>query len=177
MIIAANKIDRPTSRSNYENLKKAYPELLIFPCSADSELALRQANNHGLIEYIPGDSSFKILKELNEKQKTALETIKVGVLDIYGSTGVQNVLNNTVFDLLKYIAAFPVATSKLTDLKGNILPDCFLLPSSSTALNFAFAIHTDFGKNFIKAIDAKTKQVVGKEHKLKHRDVLEIVTR
>jgi ribosome-binding ATPase len=66
---------------------------------------------------------------------------------------------------------------KLADSKGNILPDCFLLPDGSTAVDFAFTIHTDLGKNFIKAIDVRTKQAVGKEHKLKHRDGLEIITR
>jgi len=57
------------------------------------------------------------------------------------------------------------------------LPDCFLVKDGSTALDFAYAVHSDLGDNFIKAIDAKTKQAVGKEHKLKHRDGLEIVTR
>ena len=89
----------------------------------------------------------------------------------------QEVLNKTVFELLKYIAIFPSGVHKLADSKGNILPDCFLLPENSTALDFAFAIHTDLGNNFIKAIDVRTKQAVGKEHKLKHRDGLEIVTR
>ena len=103
--------------------------------------------------------------------------IKKNVLDVYGSTGVQEVLNKTVFDLLKYIAVFPAGAHKLSDSKGNILPDCFLIPEGSTALDFAYVIHTDLGKNFIKAINAKTKQAVGKEHKLKHRDGLEIITR
>jgi hypothetical protein len=71
---------------------------------------------------------------------------------------------------------FPVSVNKLTDSKGNILPDCFLVPEGSTALDFAYAVHTDIGKNFIRAIDIKTKMVVGKEHKLKHRDVIEIIT-
>ena len=31
--------------------------------------------------------------------------------------------------------------------------------------------------DFIKAIDARTKKVLGKEYKLKNRDALEIVTR
>ena len=56
------------------------------------------------------------------------------------------------------------------------MPDCFLIPEGSTALDFAFKIHTDLGKGFIRAIDAKTKRTVGKEHVLKHRDVLEIVS-
>ena len=40
---------------------------------------------------------------------------------------------------------------------------------------FSFKLHTDFGKNFIKAIDVKTKMPVGREHKLKHLDVVEIM--
>jgi len=177
MIIAANKCDRPDAAKNLKNLKESYPELLIVPCSADSELSLRLANNAGLIEYIPGESGFKVLKELSFKQKEAIETIKKNVLDVYGSTGVQEVLNKTVFDLLKYIAIFPAGVHKLADSKGNILPDCFLLPEGSTALDFASAIHTDLAKNFIKAIDVRTKQAVGKEHKMKHRDGYEVITR
>ncbi len=177
MIIAANKCDRPDSAENFKKLKNAYPNLMIIPCSADAELSLRLANNTGLIEYIPGEKNFKPIKELNAKQKEALELIRKNVLDVYGSTGIQEVLNKTVFELLNYIAIFPAGVHKLSDSKGNVLPDCFLLPAGSTALDFAFAIHTDLGKNFIKAIDVRTKQAVGKEHKLKHRDGLEIITR
>ena len=86
-------------------------------------------------------------------------------------------MNLAVFDLLKYIAIFPAGANKLGDSKGNILPDCFLLPGGSTALDFAYFLHTDFGKGFIKAIDARTKRARGKEYLLKHRDALEIVTR
>jgi ribosome-binding ATPase YchF (GTP1/OBG family) len=175
MIIAANKVDRSSAAENLRKLKEAYPDLMIVPCSADSELALREASKAGLIDYIPGEKEFKIVK-VNERQKQALEIIKKNVLDIYGSTGVQQVLNTAVFDLLKYLAVFPAGAHKLADSKGNILPDCFLVPQGTTALEFAFKLHTDLGKNFVKAIDARTKQVVGKEHKLKHRDGLEIVT-
>jgi hypothetical protein len=178
MIIAANKIDMERSRENYERLKSKFPRSLIIPCSADSELALREAAKRDLIDYIPGERDFKIKKELNEMQKKALKKIKESVLDKYESgTGVQAVLNTAVFDLLKYIAIFPAGASKLADSKGRILPDCFLLPQGSTALDFAYALHTDFGKNFIRAIDARTKRVLGKDYKLKHRDALEIITR
>jgi len=175
MIIAANKSDKPNSAENIKNLKKNYPELLIIPCSADSELALREASKASLIEYLPGDSSFKIIK-VNDRQKVALEIIKKNVLSVYGSTGVQEVLNTAVFKLLGHIAVFPAGAHKLADSKGNILPDCFLVPEGTTALDFAFKLHTDLGNNFVKAIDARTKKVVGKEHKLKHRDGLEIIT-
>lgn len=178
MIIAANKCDDEQALKNIENMKKRFSDYLIIPCSADSELALRQAAKAGLIGYIPGEKEFKILKDLSEKQKEALENIKTNVLEQFEfGTGVQHVLNSAVFDLLKYIAVFPGSANKLGDSKGNILPDCFLLPDGSTTLDFAYYLHTDFGKNFIKAIDARTKMAWGKDHKLKHRDALEIVTR
>ncbi len=176
IIIAANKSDRTDAKENIRKLNEQYPNLMIVPCSADSELALKEASKSGLIEYVPGERNFKINK-VNEKQKHALEIIKKDVLDVYGSTGVQKVLNTAVFGLLKYIAVFPAGVHKLADSKGNILPDCFLLPEGSTALDFAFAVHTDLGKNFIKAIDVKTKKPVGKDHVLKHRDGIEIITR
>lgn len=175
MIIAANKCDRPDAKENILKLKESYPEIMIIPCSADSELALREASKAGLIDYLPGEKDFKIIKELNGKQKQALEKIKETMGQFEG-TGVQKIMNSAVFELLKYIAIWPASSNKLADSKGNILPDCFLVPEGTTALEFAFKLHTDLGKNFIRAIDARTKQVVGKEHKLKHRDGLEIIT-
>ena len=178
MIIAANKIDMERSKENYENLKKNFPELIVIPCSADSELALKEADKVGLIKYISGERTFQVLGSLNEKQKQALDKIKENVLDVFpDGTGVQTILNQAIFDLLGYIFVFPASANKLGDSKGNILPDCFLLPAGSTALDFAFFLHTDFGKNFIKAIDAKTKKALGKSYELKNGDALEIVTR
>ena len=130
-----------------------------------------------MIEYISGERDFEIKGDLNEAQKEALDKIKKNVLErVSTGTGVQEVLNHAVFNLLKYIAIFPAGATKLMDSKGRILPDCFLLPSGSTALDFAFFLHTDFGKNFVKAIDARTKMTLGKNHKLKNRDAIEIVT-
>ncbi len=184
MIIAANKVDTPEGYQNFIKLKEEFPNLIIIPCSADSELALREATKHNLIEYIPGEKNFKIKGELTEntlkgtRQKQALEKIKKDVLDEFEfGTGVQKVLNKAVFELLGYIAIFPASANKLGDSKGNILPDCFLLPPKSTALDFAYFLHTDFGKNFIKAIDARSKKAVGKKYELKNRDALEILTR
>ena len=178
MIIAANKVDVEDGKENFEKLKENFPDLLIVPCSADSELALRQASKAGLITYIPGERDFEIVKELSQKQKEALLEIKKNVLDVFpDGTGVQKILNVAVFDLLGYIPIFPAGATKLGDSKGNILPDCFLLPPGSTALDFAYFLHTDFGNNFIKAINAKTKMALGKDYKLKPRDALEIMTR
>jgi hypothetical protein len=177
MIIAANKIDTPQGKSNYDKLKKQFPNRIMIPCSADSELALREAAKFELINYIPGERNFEIKGNVNEKQKQALEKIKKDVLNEFQEgTGVQEILNYAVFSLLKYIAIFPAGAHKLADSKGNILPDCFLLPPNSTALDFAYFLHTDFGKNFIRAIDARTKKILGRDYKLKHRDALEIIT-
>ena len=175
MIIAANKIEVGNGKENFKRLKSEV-DYIVVPCSAESELALKEASKAELIKYIPGDSSFSVVGELKEKQSEGLEFVKENVLGKFESTGVQEVLNKTVFDLLKYIAIFP-AGAKLADSKGNILPDCFLLPKGSTALDFAFYLHSDIGKGFVKAIDARTKQAVGKDHKLSNCDAIEIMTR
>ena len=49
------------------------------------------------------------------------------------------------------------------------------MPVGTTALEFAYKLHTDFGKNFIRAINVKTKMTVGKEHVLNDGDIVEIV--
>ncbi len=174
MTIAANKMDRPNSKENLEKIKEEF-DYPIIPCFAEGELALKEADRSGIIEYIPGEKTFKILKELNEKQKLALEGIQK-FLEEYGSTGVQEILNKTVFDVLQQIAIFP-AGEKMVDSKGNVLPDCFLMKKGSTALDFAYRLHSDIGKNFVKAIHIKTKKAVGKDYVLQHRDGLEIMTK
>lgn len=177
MIIAANKIDVPGSDKNLEKIKKEFPSYLIIPCSAESELALKEAAKKALIEYVPGENDFKILSNnLEEKQKKALEFIKKEILNKFNTTGIQDCLDKVVFDILKYITVFPAGVDKLMDQHGNVLPDCNLMKEGSTALDFAYRIHQDIGKKFVKAIDVKKKIVIGKEHKLKNRDVIEIKT-
>ncbi|PIY60171.1 translation-associated GTPase, partial [Candidatus Woesearchaeota archaeon CG_4_10_14_0_8_um_filter_47_5] len=158
--------------------KKEFPSYTIVPCSAESELALREAAKKGLITYIPGEKTFTIKEpdSLTEQQLAALAFIKKNMLEAHGSTGVQELVNTAVFDVLGYVAVFPGGVNKLTDQYGRVLPDCFLMPPGTTALDFAFRLHTDFGKHFIRAVDVRTKRAVGKEHVLKHRDVVEIVS-
>jgi ribosome-binding ATPase YchF (GTP1/OBG family) len=178
MIIAANKIDVPGASENFERLRKMFPDKMIIPCSSESELALKEAVKHGMIKYVPGNSTFEIMNEasLNERQRKGLDFVKTNVLDKFGTIGVQNVLNKTVFELLHRIAVYPVANSKLTDKDGNVLPDCFLVPKGISAYEFAFKVHTDIGNNFVKAINLKTKQPVAKEAPLHDNDVIEIMT-
>ena len=177
MIIAANKMDIPTAPANLERIKKQFPDYIIMPCSGAAELALREAAKHQLITYLPGESDFQIAapEKLSPQQKHALELIRTSFLQKHQNTGVQQILNYAVFELLGYMHIFPGGVHKLEDSEGRRLPDCFLLPPRSTALDFAFKVHTDLGKHFIRAIDVKTRMPVGKEHKLKPGDVIEIV--
>ncbi len=179
MLVACNKIDIKGAYENFQRLKAEFSDYSIVPCSAECELALREAAKHELIKYIPGDGSFDVLNEekLTDKQKNALNFIRTQVLEKHGSTGIQKTIDTAVFELLKYIAIFPGGVNKLADQHGNVIPDCFLMPPNSTALDFAFKLHTDIGSHFIKAIDVKSKRPVGKEHLLKHRDVIEIQNR
>ena len=174
IVIAANKCDLSNGMENYERLKKQFPQYLIVACSAEAEIALNGAAKNGFIDYIPGDGGFKIIKELKEQQKKAMGVLET-VLKTFGSSGVQKLLNASVFDFLKYFAVFAGGRNKLADAQGNILPDVWLLPPGSTAIDFAAAIHTEFAKKFIKAIDAHTGMTHGADHALKHRDVIEFM--
>ncbi|HZX20744.1 MAG TPA: redox-regulated ATPase YchF [archaeon] len=175
IIIAANKIDVPQAKENIEKMKSKFPKMKIIPCSGISELTLKRAMKEGSIEYYPGEKNFEVKKELNEKQQKGIDYIKQNVLEKFGSTGIQEVLEKAVFEELKYIAVFPGGTKSLADKDGNRLPDVFLMSPKSTALDFAFALHTDFGEKFIRAINVKNKLLIGRDYELKHRDVIEIV--
>ncbi len=178
MIIACNKVDVSCGKQNLEQLKSEFPNLMLVPVSSESELALREASKVSLIEYIPGEKNFNIKEsdKMNEKQINALKFIQENVLDKFEfGTGVQETINQSVFNLLNYMAIYPGGSS-LQDKDGNVIPDCFLMPPKSTALDFAYRIHTDLGRGFIRAKDIKKKLTVGKEHLLNNGDVVEIVS-
>ena len=162
IVIAANKIDILESRKFIDSLKKKYK--WVIPTSAEAELALRKASKAGLIEYIPGESDFKITRELSGKQKQALEYIKKNVLEVYGSTGVQQAINTAVFEALGMIVVYPVEDEKkLTDHNGNVLPDAILIKRGSTPRDLASLIHTELAKGFLYAINVKKKIRVGED--------------
>ena len=178
MLIACNKIDLPQSKENFDRLVKEFPEKIFVPCSAESELTLRKAVKVGLINYVPGAKEFEIKGEVNEKQRHALEIIQEKVLDIWGSTGVQQAINQTAFELLELIVVYPVEdANKLASGKGHVLPDSYLLKKGSNAIDLAGEIHSDFVKRFVAAIDCRTHQKLGKEHELKMDDVVKIQLR
>jgi len=174
IIIAANKIDVDPAPENVKELQKKYD--FVIPTSGIAEYTLRKAARAGFIKYVPGDPEFEIIKNLTEEQRKGLQYIKEHVLEPFGSTGVQQVINTAVFDVLGYKVVYPVEDeNKWTDKKGNVLPDAFLLPPNATALDLAYAVHTDIGKKFIAAVDARTKRRVGKDHVLKNGDVIKII--
>lgn len=136
---------------------------------------MKRADEKDFIDYLPGNS-FTTKADLNEQQKKALEFIKLRILGNYGSTGVQQCLDKAVFELLGNIVVYPVEDdNKLTDSKGNVLPDVYLMPKGSTALDIAFKVHSDLGDRFICAIDVRTKRRLGKNYELKNNDVIKIM--
>ena len=179
IIIAANKIDRPTSEENFKRLQETFPELLVVPVSALAEKALKDLDKKGVIRYIPGDDDFEITKAdvLKEAELAQLEKIRVEILKKHGGTGVQNLLNKAVFEFLDMITVYPVHDANaLADGDGNVLPDVFLVPNGITAKEFAGVIHTDLMDSFIHAIDARTKMRISDKHTLKDRDIIKIVS-
>ena len=177
ILIAANKADHPEGKKNLARIQEQFLEYHIIPTSAQAELALREAQKKELIHYVPGSQTFEVVGTLSPAQEQGLQFIQKELLEEYETgTGVQAVLNGAVFDLLKRKAIHPGGVSKLEDSNGNVLPDCFLMKEQATALDFAYALHTDFGKNFVKAIDVKRKIPVGKDHVLKHLDIVEIMS-
>ena len=175
ILIAANKADLCKDLKIIEKIKK---DSQVVACSAETELLLRKATKAGLVEYTPGDDSFKIKDgvEVSPQQKKALDLVK-SVFSKINSTGIQNVLNSIVFDILKLIVVYPVEDdTKLCNKDGQVLPDARLLPRNSTAKDLAETVHADLAKGFLHAIDVKTKQRIGADHQLKDGDVIKIVS-
>jgi ribosome-binding ATPase YchF (GTP1/OBG family) len=175
IVTAANKADTEEAVANIERIRAM--GLDIVPTSAESELMLRRAEAKGLIEYTPGDSSFKIKGQLTEEQRRALKLVEERVLARWGSTGVQTTLNRAYFEVLGMIAVYPVEDpNKMTDHSGNVLPDVYLVPRGTSARGLAYKIHTDLGKRFLYAIDCRTKMRLGEDHILKDGDIISIVS-
>jgi hypothetical protein len=177
MLIAANKIDLPTSEENFERLKQQ--DYFVVPCSAEAELALRRAAEKEWIDYRPGDCNYSILKSdaLTEVQRKALQTIKERILTPFGTTGVQEAINAAYFKLLNCIVVYPVEDiEKLSNHKGEVLPDAYIVPYGTTARQLAYIIHTELGDNFIYATEAREKKRIGENHVLKDRDIINIVS-
>jgi ribosome-binding ATPase YchF (GTP1/OBG family) len=176
LLIVANKTDISSSKENIKKIKEL--DTIVIPCASEAELALRKGAKRGLWYYLPGDKNFEIKNKdtLNEQQKKALAIINI-VLNEYGSTGVQEAINTICFKLLNLIIVFPVEDEiKLSDKNGNILPNAILLSNGSTAKDLAANIHQDLAKGFMFAIDVRNKQRIGADYRLRHKDIIKIVS-
>ena len=174
IIIAANKADLCKDL----DIIKKISDTTVVTCSAETELLLRKASKAGIVNYSPGDEGFSIVenKKILSQQKKALDVVKE-IFSKIQSTGIQKILNIAVFDTLKFIVVYPVEDeTKLTNKDGDVLPDTKLLPENSTAKDLAALVHADIAKGFLHAIDCKTKQRIGGDHKLKNGDVIKIVS-
>ena len=178
-IIVANKIDVDGADKNFARLRERYNDTIVVPASADSELSLRRAEQKGLIKYSPGSEQFDILNptDLSQKQKSALEFITKEIMGEYMRTGVQFAINVTVFKLLKMNAIYPVADEeKLSDKKGNILPDLILLKDGATVADLAKEIHTNLTKGLLYAKDIRYNLRLPTNYQLRDRDVISLVS-
>ena len=174
MIIAANKFDIAPK----ENIQKllSLEGYMVVPTSSEAELILRMGEKSGFIKYVPGDADFEIIGKPSPAQKECLDRVR-SLLKQYGGTGVQECVNNAVFKLLDMIVAYPVEDeNKFSDKDGTVLPDAFLMNKGDTAHDMAYQVHTDLGKSFLYAIDARTKRRLSEKHILEGGDIVKIVS-
>lgn len=173
MLVVGNKVDAAPAACT--NALKG--DRVVF-ASAASELALRKAVEGKLIRYLPGDAVFSIENEgsLSPAQKAGLAHIGK-VMQQWGGTGVQQALNAAVFSILDMIVVYPVEDeSKFTDSQGRVLPDAFLMRRGATPRDLAFRVHTDIGKGFLYAVDARTRMRIKDNYVMKDGDVIKIVS-
>ncbi|MFT4884929.1 MAG: ribosome-binding ATPase YchF (GTP1/OBG family) [Natronomonas sp.] len=173
IVVVANKADI-APEENIERLEDAAGH--VIPCTAEGELALRQAVEAGVVDYDPGDEDFEITGDISDSQEEGLNRIR-DVMDEWGGTGLQQALNESVYDLLERITVYPVQeASKWTDGQGNVLPDAFLLRDDATPKDLAFAVHSDIGEGYLHAVDARENRRIGEDHELAEGDVIKIVS-
>ena len=177
-LVVANKCDRSTPASAAALSEKLAP-IPSVPASAEAELTLRRAARAGLVEYAPGDPTFRIADpaRLSIGQQKALDGIRA-ILGHWGSTGVQASLESMVYDRLRQIVVYPVEDENhWTDGRGRVLPDALLVPAGTPASEVAYRVHTDLGKNFIRAIDGRTHRALAADHPVEANAVIRIVAR
>ncbi|HUH79657.1 MAG TPA: redox-regulated ATPase YchF [Methanoregula sp.] len=173
MLVVGNKFDQSP-----EHLRNKLAGADVAFASAASELALRNAAAAHLVTYLPGDPAFGIADEasLSAPQKAGLAKI-AEVMKQNCGTGVQQAINRAVMDLLGMIVVYPVEDeTHFTNRQGDVLPDAFLMKKGSTPHDLAFQVHTEIGKGFLYAVDARTKMRIRENHVLKDGDVIKIVS-
>lgn len=176
-LVAANKIDLAQAEDNVK--KMGGGGWVTVPCAAEAELLLRRAAAKGFIRYLPGDGSFEVVESsgISEEQRRVLRFVEDRVLVKWGSTGVQEAVNASYLKMLGGVVVYPVEDeSRLSDKKGNVLPDAYVLKKGSTAKDLANAVHTELGEGFLYAVDARKGTRIPAEYVLRDSDVIRIVS-
>ncbi|MEE3310435.1 MAG: YchF-related putative GTPase [Candidatus Thermoplasmatota archaeon] len=182
LCVAANKADVAEAGAWDELGAKVISDGgILLPTSADSELALRRAAKAGFIDYPPGAQNFSLTErgqsELNDAQRKGLEALSER-LERLGGTGLVELTSRIVRERLDRIVTFPVQDEgHWTDGDGHILPDALLVQRGTTAKGLAYAVHSDLGDGFIRAVDGRTGRVIGADHELNDNDVIKIVAK
>ncbi len=156
-----------------EALKEFSGEETNYLISAQYELLIEKAFNNG---YISSDGNdFTFTAKSGEAQKTVLNEIMLK----YKSGSIMRFYDvlTAIIKSLGYIVVYPVLDeTRWEDKNGNVLPDAYLMKEGDTALDLAYKIHTDIGKNFIRAVNGRTKRIIGKDYKLLNNDVIKIIS-
>ena len=177
-LVAANKCDRSSEEVASTFAGKVDP-IPSVPTSAEAELTLRRAARAGLVDYAPGDAEFTVRDpgRLSAGQQKALDEVR-GILTRWRSTGVQAALETMVYSRLHQIVVYPVEDENhWTDSRGRVLPDALLVPAGTPASEVAFRVHTDLGRNFVRAIDGRTHRALAADHAVEPNSVIRIVAR
>jgi ribosome-binding ATPase YchF (GTP1/OBG family) len=177
-LVVANKSDR-VDLPAVSALRDRLAPIPVQATAADAELTLRRAARAGLVRYRPGGTSFTVAEttRLNPAQQKALDGI-AALLHRWGTTGVQEALERMVLERLGQMVVFPVEDElHWTDTRGRVLPDAFIVPQGTQARAFAYAIHTDLGENFVRAIDGRTHRAMAADHPLEPGAIVRIAAR
>jgi len=175
IIIAANKIDRPTAKDNYDRLRKELGKKII-PTSALTDVVLRNLINQGKVEYISESGRLVKTGKLSMKEEPVISKIETEILEPYETTGIFKTLNTAIFDVIELQPVYPVAdVSHFSDQDGKVLPDVFLVNKGTTVKDLAGIVHQDLFKHFLYGIDARTNRKLSEKHELQFSDVIKIV--
>lgn len=178
-LIIANKMDVAFSDKFLGKIAEEFKDSAVVPCCSEAELALRRAEQKGFIEYVPGEETFKVVdrSRLTKEQLWALNYVQQRVFSKWLRTGVQFALNMCIFKLLGMNSVYPVENDKaLSDKKGRVLPDVFLVPPTATAREFAGQIHSELANTMLYALDARTGIRLPPDYVLRDRDIVRIVS-
>lgn len=172
IVVCANKVDIAPA----ETVAALEDETDAVMTAAIAERTLRRGVDAGVLDYRPGDDSFRVTQDLDAQQRAGLDAI-AELLTRYGSTGVQATIDRAVYDRLELITVYPVQNeTRWTDAGGQMLPDALLLPAGSTPRDLAYAVHSDIGDGYLHAVDARTQRRIGDATTLEEGAVIKIVS-